>query len=122
MVISRRARSLNYEHLIIETIFYTRFPALIVSPLASDSVKIDTKEEFLIRSFKDGRYYTVSKKDTKIFHKDSGRKYDRDTMKEGESFLKGPKFHNFYLMIQLKSCGQSGRLFGPRGTSFSLGS
>lgn len=54
------------------------FLALIVAPSASDTVKIDTKEDFLIRSFKDGRYYTVSKKDTTKFHKES-------TTREGES-------------------------------------
>ncbi len=63
-----------------------RFPALIVAPSASDTVKIDTKGEFLIRSFKDGRYYTVSKKDTKKFHKDAAKKPDRENMKEGIIF------------------------------------
>ena len=60
------------------------FPALIVAPSASDTVKIDTKEEFLIRSFKDGRYYTVSKKDTNRFHKESAKKSDKELVREGE--------------------------------------
>lgn len=33
----------------------TWFPALIVAPSASGQVKIDTKDDYLIRSFKDGR-------------------------------------------------------------------
>ncbi|XP_040569604.1 uncharacterized protein [Lepeophtheirus salmonis] len=60
----------------------TWFPALIVAPSASDTVKINTKEEFLIRSFKDGRYYTVRKKDTNQFKKDSPKKSDNPLIKE----------------------------------------
>eukprot|EP00091_Calanus_sinicus_P006049 TRINITY_DN16646_c0_g1_i1.p1 TRINITY_DN16646_c0_g1~~TRINITY_DN16646_c0_g1_i1.p1 ORF type:complete len:256 (-),score=45.63 TRINITY_DN16646_c0_g1_i1:132-899(-) len=41
------------------------FPGLVVSPHAQDQVKINTKEDFLIRSFKDHRYYTVPKKECK---------------------------------------------------------
>ena len=33
------------------------FPGLIVSPYSQDQVKINTKKEFLVRSFKDQRYY-----------------------------------------------------------------
>lgn len=62
----------------------TWFPALIVAPSASDAVKIDTKEEFLIRSFKDGRYYTVSKKDTTRFHRDAIKKTENLHLKDGE--------------------------------------
>lgn len=62
----------------------TWFPALIVAPSASDAVKIDTKEEYLIRSFKDGRYYTVSKKDTKKFHRDSARNMESSS-KDGKN-------------------------------------
>ncbi len=61
----------------------TWFPALIVAPSASDTVKIDTKEEFLIRSFKDGRYYTVSKKDTTRFHRDVTKKTENSHTKDG---------------------------------------
>ena len=51
------------------------FPALVVAPSAvGDTVQIDTREDFLIRSFKDGRYYTVSKKDTNKFCKDTAWK------------------------------------------------
>ena len=60
------------------------FLALIVAPSASDTAKIRTKKEFLIRSFKDGRYYTVSKKDTQRFrHNESPvKKNQESTMKE----------------------------------------
>ena len=63
------------------------FLALIVAPSASDTAKIRTKKEFLIRSFKDGRYYTVSKKDTQRFrHNESPVKKNQDSpaLKEGE--------------------------------------
>lgn len=56
------------------------FPALVVAPSACDTVQIDTKEDFLIRSFKDGRYYTVSKKDTNKFNKDTARKDRGDSV------------------------------------------
>ena len=36
----------------------TWFPALIVAPSAAGQVKIDTKDDYLIRSFKDGRQVT----------------------------------------------------------------
>ncbi|XP_013777199.2 LOW QUALITY PROTEIN: AT-rich interactive domain-containing protein 4A-like [Limulus polyphemus] len=46
------------------------FPGLIVAPSAQDSLKINTKEEYLIRSFRDGKYYQSSKKDVKEFQQD----------------------------------------------------
>ena len=54
------------------------FPALVVAPTACD-IPTDTKEDFLIRSFKDGRYYTVAKKDTNKFDKDNTSKYTKDS-------------------------------------------
>ena len=65
------------------------FLALIVAPTASDTATIRTKKEFLIRSFKDGRYYTVSKKDTHRFrHNESPMKKNNDNpaLKEGITF------------------------------------
>jgi hypothetical protein len=61
----------------------TWFPALIVAPSASPQVKIDTKEEFLIRSFKDGRFYTVSRKDTSKFNKDPSKRSENPSLKDG---------------------------------------
>lgn len=54
------------------------FPALVVAPTACD-IPTDTKEDFLIRSFKDGRYYTVAKKDTNKFDKDNTSKFTKDS-------------------------------------------
>ena len=65
------------------------FLALIVAPTASETTKIRTKKEFLIRSFKDGRYYTVSKKDTHRFrHNESpSKKNDNPALKEGKVYF-----------------------------------
>ncbi|CAH4031918.1 unnamed protein product [Pieris brassicae] len=41
------------------------FPALVVAPTA----QIKVKEDYLVRSFKDGRYYTVPKKEAREFRK-----------------------------------------------------
>ncbi len=60
----------------------TWFPALIVAPSASGIVKIDTKEDYLIRSFKDGRYYTVSKSDTTRFHREAIKKTENSHLKD----------------------------------------
>ena len=49
------------------------FPALIVAPSAS-ALEIDTREDFLIKSFRDGRFYTVAKKDTNKFCKETAWK------------------------------------------------
>ncbi|CAB3249158.1 unnamed protein product [Arctia plantaginis] len=43
------------------------FPALVVAPTA----QIKVKEDYLVRSFKDGRYYTVPKKEAREFRKGS---------------------------------------------------
>ncbi len=66
----------------------TWFPALIVAPSASGTVKIDIKEDFLIRSFKDGRYYTVSKSDTTRFHREALKKAENSHLRDGKSFLR----------------------------------
>jgi hypothetical protein len=58
-----------------------------VAPSASGQVKIDTKDDYLIRSFRDGRYYTVSKRDTNKFHKDSTKKKEHEHVKDGEMFV-----------------------------------
>ncbi|KAJ8674346.1 hypothetical protein QAD02_005608 [Eretmocerus hayati] len=46
------------------------FPGLIVAPTAQDTVRIKIRDDFLVRSFKDGRYYTVPKKEVSDFTKD----------------------------------------------------
>ncbi len=58
------------------------FPGLVVAPNAQDSVKIDVEDEYLVRSFKDGRYYTVPKSETAEFTREIGHKVDNPTLKQ----------------------------------------
>lgn len=58
------------------------FPGLIVIPSAQPTVKINIKDEFLIRSFRDDRYYTVPKKEVSEFHRDSTEKIDSSGLLE----------------------------------------
>ncbi|XP_055528529.1 AT-rich interactive domain-containing protein 4A isoform X2 [Wyeomyia smithii] len=50
------------------------FPGLVVAPTAQDTVRIRVKDEYLVRSFKDGRYYTVPKKEATEFTRDCTNK------------------------------------------------
>ena len=79
------------------------FLALIVAPSAVDSSKIRTKKEFLIRSFKDGRFYTVSKKDTQRFrHNESPmKKNDNPALKEGEYCAHSVEIPRFFAAFQI---------------------
>lgn len=52
------------------------FPALVVAPTAQDTVRIRVKDEYLVRSFKDGRYYTVPKKEATEFTREQASKQD----------------------------------------------
>lgn len=52
------------------------FPALVVAPTAQDTVRIRIKDEYLVRSFKDGRYYTVPKKEATEFTREQAAKQD----------------------------------------------
>lgn len=52
------------------------FPALVVAPTAQDTVRIRIKDEYLVRSFKDGRYYTVPKKEATEFTIEQANKQD----------------------------------------------
>lgn len=47
----------------------TWYPALVVSPTTTEqnSVKVDPAEEFLVKSFKDNRFYCINQKDVKPF-------------------------------------------------------
>ncbi|XP_067137771.1 AT-rich interactive domain-containing protein 4B-like isoform X2 [Centruroides vittatus] len=56
------------------------FPALIVSPTSQD-IKINSKDYYLVRSFKDGKYYQVKKKETKMFTKEIGSKVENNLLK-----------------------------------------
>lgn len=56
-------------------------PCLIVSSSAQENLKINQKEDYLIRSFKDGKFYQVPKKDVKEFTKDTGAKTESASLK-----------------------------------------
>ncbi|XP_065343316.1 AT-rich interactive domain-containing protein 4B isoform X1 [Cloeon dipterum] len=57
------------------------FPGLVVEPTAQDTVKINVKDEYLVRSFKDGRYYTVPKKEASVYTKAIGEKVENHSLK-----------------------------------------
>ncbi|XP_014243537.1 AT-rich interactive domain-containing protein 4B isoform X2 [Cimex lectularius] len=57
------------------------FPGLVVAPTAQDTVEIHVKEEYLVRSFKDGRYYTVPKNEATEFTREIGSKVENQTLK-----------------------------------------
>jgi Ras-related protein Rab-1A len=56
-------------------------PGLVVAPTAQDTCKIKVATEALVRSFQDGRYYTVPKKEMQPFTKEVGEKADTNTLK-----------------------------------------
>ncbi|KAF7277893.1 hypothetical protein GWI33_009146 [Rhynchophorus ferrugineus] len=58
------------------------FPGLIVIPSAQPTVKINVKDEFLIRSFRDDRYYTVPKKEVNEFNREQAEKVDSAGLQE----------------------------------------
>ena len=47
------------------------FPAVIVAPTAQDPTTKMSKDEYLVRSFRDGRFYKVNKKDAREFTKET---------------------------------------------------
>ncbi|XP_014673418.1 PREDICTED: AT-rich interactive domain-containing protein 4B-like [Priapulus caudatus] len=62
---------------------YTWFPALVVSPaVTAEGANLDMKTQWIVRSFKDGKYHTVEKKKTKEFSKDFLKKDDSSGMKQ----------------------------------------
>lgn len=63
------------------------FPGLVVSPMAQQTARIRVKDEYLVRSFKDGRYYTVPKKETNEFSKESSSKQDSQAVQAAVKFL-----------------------------------
>lgn len=63
------------------------FPALVVAPTAQDTVRIRVKEEYLVRSFKDGRYYTVPKKEATEFTREKTTKQDSDAVQAAIEYL-----------------------------------
>lgn len=63
------------------------FPALVVSPNAQDAVRIHVKEEYLVRSFKDGRYYTVPKKEATEFTREQAVKQDSPAVQSALEYM-----------------------------------
>lgn len=57
------------------------FPGLVVAPTAQSSFKTNIADDYLIRSFKDGKYYTVPKKDITEFTKEIGARVENPTLK-----------------------------------------
>ncbi|XP_060868369.1 AT-rich interactive domain-containing protein 4B-like isoform X3 [Metopolophium dirhodum] len=57
------------------------FPGLIVAPTSQSSVKTNIAEDYLVRSFKDGKYYTVPKKEITEFTKEIGARVENPTLK-----------------------------------------
>ncbi|PNF29493.1 hypothetical protein B7P43_G04550, partial [Cryptotermes secundus] len=57
------------------------FPGLVVAPTAQDTVRIRVRDEYLVRSFKDGRYFTVPKKEATEFTREIGAKVDNNTLR-----------------------------------------
>ncbi|KAF5308168.1 hypothetical protein FQR65_LT06348 [Abscondita terminalis] len=58
------------------------FPGLVVMPSAQPTVRINVKDEFLVRSFKDGRYYTVPQKEVTEFSRDMVSKIESTMLSE----------------------------------------
>ncbi|KAH8266395.1 hypothetical protein KR038_006318, partial [Drosophila bunnanda] len=63
------------------------FPALVVAPTAQATVRIRVKDEYLVRSFKDGRYYTVPKKEATEFTREVASKQDVPAVQAALEFL-----------------------------------
>ncbi|GAB6031800.1 hypothetical protein CHUAL_010202 [Chamberlinius hualienensis] len=57
------------------------FPALIISSKCQDTYRVKKQEEFLVRSFRDGKYHIVSKKDAKDFVREQANKVEHNTLK-----------------------------------------
>ncbi|XP_066600932.1 AT-rich interactive domain-containing protein 4A [Prorops nasuta] len=57
------------------------FPGLVVAPTAQDTVRIRVRDDYLVRSFKDARYYTVPKKEATEFTKELVNKVENNTLK-----------------------------------------
>ncbi|XP_055909434.1 AT-rich interactive domain-containing protein 4B [Eupeodes corollae] len=63
------------------------FPGLVVSPTAQVTVRIRVKDEYLVRSFKDGRYYTVPKKEAMEFTREQAHKQDNAAVQAALEYL-----------------------------------
>ncbi|KAL4135614.1 hypothetical protein QTP88_007212 [Uroleucon formosanum] len=57
------------------------FPGLVVAPTSQTSIKINAAEDYLVRSFKDGKYYKALKKEITEFTKEIGARVENPTLK-----------------------------------------
>ncbi|XP_060528057.1 AT-rich interactive domain-containing protein 4B-like isoform X2 [Cylas formicarius] len=58
------------------------FPGVVVVPSPQLTVRVNIKDEYLIRSFKDGRYYTVPKKEVSEFNREVAQKAENPALME----------------------------------------
>lgn len=72
------------------------FPGLVVAPTAQDTVRIRVKDEYLVRSFKDGRYYTVPKKEANEFTQDMASKQDTAAVTVAREYLENGSLPNHW--------------------------
>ncbi|XP_054728443.1 AT-rich interactive domain-containing protein 4A isoform X1 [Anastrepha obliqua] len=63
------------------------FPGLVLAPTAQANVRIRVKDEYLVRSFKDGRYYTVPKKEATEFTREVAVKQDGQAVQAALEYL-----------------------------------
>ncbi|XP_004518814.1 AT-rich interactive domain-containing protein 4B isoform X2 [Ceratitis capitata] len=63
------------------------FPGLVLAPTAQVNVRIRVKDEYLVRSFKDGRYYTVPKKEATDFTREAAAKQDGQAVQAALQYL-----------------------------------
>ncbi|KAE9524346.1 hypothetical protein AGLY_015385 [Aphis glycines] len=57
------------------------FPGLIVARTSQSSIRFPSPDHYLVRSFKDGKYYTVPKKEITEFTKEIGARVENPTLK-----------------------------------------
>ncbi|XP_041044028.1 AT-rich interactive domain-containing protein 4B isoform X4 [Carcharodon carcharias] len=74
----------------------SRYPALVISPDCSDEVTVK-KDSVLVRSFKDGKFVAVPRKDIAEFNSEMASKYDaamKEALDQALEFLKSGAIPN----------------------------
>uniref|UniRef100_UPI00358FBF99 AT-rich interactive domain-containing protein 4B-like isoform X6 n=1 Tax=Myxine glutinosa TaxID=7769 RepID=UPI00358FBF99 len=69
------------------------FPALVISPDCIDSPAAVRKEQLLVRSFQDGKFHCVSRKDVRIINRHSAPKTDPFIRQALEAGLRFQEYH-----------------------------
>ncbi|XP_067876633.1 AT-rich interactive domain-containing protein 4B isoform X4 [Heterodontus francisci] len=78
----------------------SRYPALVISPDCSDEVTVK-KDSVLVRSFKDGKFVAVPRKDIAEFNSEMASKYDaamKEALDQALEFLKSGAIPNNWKM------------------------